>query len=158
MPYTPNTTWVDGSGGGTPLSAARLNNMEAGIWPVVQTYTPSWTSTGSAPSVGNGTLAGSYIQIGKLVIASFALTCGGTTGYGTGNYSFSLPVAALSGREMSGQGIAQNTGGANASNIIWRASGDVILAQLAFAQMSPTSPITLASGSTVNATIVYLAA
>lgn len=31
MSYTPNTTWVDGSGGGTPLSAARLNNMELGV-------------------------------------------------------------------------------------------------------------------------------
>lgn len=31
MPYTPNSTWVDGSGGGTPLSAARLNNLEAQV-------------------------------------------------------------------------------------------------------------------------------
>lgn len=31
MPYTPNTTWVDGSGGSTPTSAARFNNMEAGL-------------------------------------------------------------------------------------------------------------------------------
>jgi hypothetical protein len=31
MPYTPNSTWADGSGGGTPVTAARLNNMEAGI-------------------------------------------------------------------------------------------------------------------------------
>lgn len=30
MPYTP-TTWVNGSGGGTPLSAANLNNIEDGI-------------------------------------------------------------------------------------------------------------------------------
>lgn len=31
MPYTPNSTWVDGSGGGTPISAARLNNLEDGV-------------------------------------------------------------------------------------------------------------------------------
>lgn len=31
MAYTPNTPWVDGEGGSTPTSAARLNNMEAGI-------------------------------------------------------------------------------------------------------------------------------
>lgn len=30
MPYTP-TTWANGSGGGTPLSAANLNHAEAGI-------------------------------------------------------------------------------------------------------------------------------
>jgi hypothetical protein len=30
IPYSPQT-WVDGSGGGTPVSAARLNTIEAGI-------------------------------------------------------------------------------------------------------------------------------
>lgn len=30
MPYTPQT-WADGSGGGTPITAARLNNIEAGL-------------------------------------------------------------------------------------------------------------------------------
>ena len=29
--YTP-TTWVDGPGGGTPITAAELNRMEAGIY------------------------------------------------------------------------------------------------------------------------------
>jgi hypothetical protein len=31
MPYTPNSTWQNTSTGGTPLSAARLQNMEDGI-------------------------------------------------------------------------------------------------------------------------------
>jgi hypothetical protein len=30
VPYTPQT-WVDGSGGGTPITAARLNTMENGL-------------------------------------------------------------------------------------------------------------------------------
>ena len=30
--YVKNTTWADGSGGGTPITAAKLNNMEAGIF------------------------------------------------------------------------------------------------------------------------------
>lgn len=29
--YVQNPTWVDGAGGGTPVSAAALNNIEAGI-------------------------------------------------------------------------------------------------------------------------------
>lgn len=29
--YVPNPTWADGSGGGTPITAAKLNNYEAGI-------------------------------------------------------------------------------------------------------------------------------
>ena len=36
MAYTPQS-WVDGSSGGTPLSAARLNNMETGIGAAITT-------------------------------------------------------------------------------------------------------------------------
>lgn len=31
MPYTPNPTWADGVGGATPITAAKLNVIEAGI-------------------------------------------------------------------------------------------------------------------------------
>jgi hypothetical protein len=31
IPYTENTAWQDGSGGGTPVSASKLNNIEQGI-------------------------------------------------------------------------------------------------------------------------------
>lgn len=41
MPYTP-TTWVNGSGGGTPLSAANLNNIEDGIVDVETLATDLW--------------------------------------------------------------------------------------------------------------------
>ncbi len=92
--YVPNTTWVDGSGGGTPISAARLNNMELGISPPYIAYTPTWTSTGTAPAIGNGVVVGRYVQIGKLVHAYGSITFGTTSTYGTGNYRFALPVTA----------------------------------------------------------------
>lgn len=31
IPYTENTAWADDSGGGTPITAAKLNNVEQGI-------------------------------------------------------------------------------------------------------------------------------
>lgn len=31
VPYVPNTAWADGSGGGTPITAAKLNTLEQGI-------------------------------------------------------------------------------------------------------------------------------
>ncbi len=92
--YVPNTTWVDGSGGGTPLSAARLNNMELGISPPYIAYTPTWTASGTAPALGNGTLLGRYVQIGKFVHAYGKILFGTTSTYGTGNYLFALPVNA----------------------------------------------------------------
>jgi hypothetical protein len=94
MPYTPNTTWVDGSGGGTPLSAARLNNMEPAAFGAYFTYTPTWTATGTAPAIGNATVVARYCQIGKFVHCHGYILFGTTSTYGTGSYRFALPVTS----------------------------------------------------------------
>jgi hypothetical protein len=57
-----------------------------------QAYTPSWTSNGTQPSLGNGTISGRYIVIGNLCIAHFRLIMGSTTTFGTGAYLISLPT------------------------------------------------------------------
>lgn len=59
-------------------------------------YTPAWTSSGTAPSLGNGSLVGSYWQFGKLVIGAATLTIGSTTSGGTGVWYLTLPVTAKS--------------------------------------------------------------
>jgi hypothetical protein len=59
-----------------------------------QTYTPAWTAVTTNPVLGNGTLTGRYVQIGKWVHLSIDLVMGSTTTYGSGSYSFSLPVNA----------------------------------------------------------------
>lgn len=62
-------------------------------------YTPAWTSNGAAPAIGNGSIAGAYIQRGREVWFRFQFSLGGTSTVGTGNYRFSLPLtssAALS--------------------------------------------------------------
>ena len=56
----------------------------------VQSYTPTWGSTGTAPSLGNGTLTGSYQQFGKLVYFRAVLTLGSTSTIGTGQYHLTL--------------------------------------------------------------------
>ncbi len=75
---------------GTDFDA--YENLTA-VW---TSYTPTWTSTGTQPVLGNGTLAASYIQAGKLVIYRGRLDMGSTTTFGTGVYNFSLPVAFAS--------------------------------------------------------------
>lgn len=67
------------------------------------TYTPTWTGNSVNPTLGNGTLTGRYIQIGKLVYASLFLTFGTTTTGGTGFWGFSMPVT--------GQGTVVNGSG-----------------------------------------------
>lgn len=55
-------------------------------------FTPEWTCTsGTQPSLGNGTLVGYYSQIGHEVHATIVLTAGSTTTFGTGAWAFSLP-------------------------------------------------------------------
>jgi hypothetical protein len=56
-------------------------------------YTPTWTSTGTTPSIGNGTLTGSYMQVGNLIAFTISLEFGSTTSGGTGNWRFALPFA-----------------------------------------------------------------
>jgi hypothetical protein len=65
------------------------------IWAGAYTaYTPVWTSTGTAPALGNGTLTGRFIQMGKTVFGRILLTAGSSTTFGTGLWFFSVPVNA----------------------------------------------------------------
>ena len=63
-------TWVDGADGGTPISAERLNHMEAGIADGQNASTPTWETlegkpdafapaahTHDAGDIGSGTFA-----------------------------------------------------------------------------------------------------
>ena len=79
----------------TPSSAPSSNYQTANkkyvddsvsVWTA---YTPTWTAATTNPSIGNGTLAGRYTQIGKTCVLVIGLTAGSTTTYGSGNWSFS---------------------------------------------------------------------
>jgi hypothetical protein len=95
------TTIPDGS---TIVADAHRNNYTAiqtnvnqtlgvlgGVWTA---YTPVWTTTGTAPALGNGQLFGKFFQFGKYVTAHMIFVAGTTTTFGTGEYRFSLPVTA----------------------------------------------------------------
>lgn len=57
-------------------------------------YVPAWTcASGTAPAIGNGTLSGYYLKIGKIVWFRILLKAGNTTTFGNGgSFRFSLPV------------------------------------------------------------------
>lgn len=76
----------------------------------VTTYTPTWSSSGTQPSIGNGTLTGRYERLGDLVWVTINLVAGGTTGFGTGVYNLSLPVAPLSGVRQALTGVLSDVG------------------------------------------------
>jgi hypothetical protein len=84
--------------------SAWQTTSQLGSWTA---YTPVWTSSGTAPVLGNGTLTGSYIQIGKTVHYRIRLRTGTTTTYGTGSYRFSLPVTTVATFAGAGEVIGQ---------------------------------------------------
>lgn len=63
-------------------------------FPEFFSYSPNWTATsGTAPSVGNGTLVGYFTMSGQIVFFVTGLTVGTTTGVGNGGqWRFALPT------------------------------------------------------------------
>ena len=59
------------------------------------TYTPVWYTSGSAASIGNGSLTGRYVNVGATIIGELRLSFGSTTNRGTGTYRFSLPTLGV---------------------------------------------------------------
>lgn len=55
-------------------------------------YTPTWTQSSSNPTLGNGSLTGSYLRIGKFMMVRVSLTLGSSTTLGSGRWLFSTPV------------------------------------------------------------------
>ena len=128
--------------------------IEHGAW---QTYTPAWTSDGTAPAIGNGTLSGRYRLLdasSMQIIIQFVR--GSTSTNGTGNYQFSMPSGykagtmnqVISARLLdSGTAHYSATGYIDAGTtaffaIVADASGTRIFAH--------TQPITLATSDELN--------
>lgn len=67
-----------------------------------QAYTPTWAcASGTNPAIGNGTISARYTIIGKTVSVSLRLVAGSTTTFGTGPWTFSVPVAGRTSFQLS---------------------------------------------------------
>lgn len=143
-----------------------LNNGKADIANVVPSiaapwtaYTPSWTSLGTAPALGNGTAVGYYNPIGKTVDFRFTLTFGSTSTFGTGNYYFSLPILAAAGYSLFqpfGWAIGTPAGARNNGVAVLNSTSNIQVMQPGGASMwAPTFPSTWASGNYIQITGRY---
>ena len=88
---------------GREVERLRVKEQPIVVWTA---YTPTWTAATTNPSIGNGTLAGRYTQIGKTCVLVIGLTMGSTTTYGSGNWSFSLPKTAKNTSGINFLGVA----------------------------------------------------
>lgn len=130
-------------------------------------YTPTWSSSGTAPAIGNGTLSGRYVQApnGKTVHAVVKLLAGTTTTFGTGGYTFSLPVAAATNLDRVGAAYLNDAsagggGHYNGIAVIRTGTPTVFLAfeGSGHAQLAATSPVTWANTDFWDFTLTYEAA
>lgn len=81
------TCWIEGTG-------LQIYNGTSWVpYGYAISYTPTWTSTGTQPAIGNGSLSGIYVRIGSWISFRITMSFGSTTTFGTGNYRFGLPVA-----------------------------------------------------------------
>lgn len=85
--------------------------MQPGAW---QTYAPAWTSTGTAPVIGNGSVTGRYSKVGRTCVGGVMLLLGSTSNAGTGFYNLSLPFPSATVATWQWQGTwnANLSGGA----------------------------------------------
>jgi len=103
-------------------------------------FTPTWTSTGTQPSLGNGTLTGRYQRIGNTFHFRIELVAGSTTTYGTGTWTFSLPFTPTSqGNRVPFPGLAFDVSAGALYSVFgqWVSGASI----LAFSQVGATGQI-----------------
>ena len=132
-------------------------------------WTPTWTSSGTQPVLGNGTLTGRYRQDRKTVTATFRLLMGSTTTYGTGTWTFSVPVPVMntashlwvgSGyyRDSSAAASGHYFGSVIAGPLGVNALGAAFTVPGPGVVIGPTAPFTWANTDFLHWTVTYEAA
>jgi hypothetical protein len=79
--------------GVTMNSSLILGNVD--ITSAWSAYTPTWTAISSNPSIGNGTISGTFKVIGKTCFVRGRITMGSSTTYGSGAWLIGLPLPAI---------------------------------------------------------------
>lgn len=137
----------------------QINSLTAPGW---TSYTPTWTSSGTAPSLGNGTLTGSYRRSSSsdLVIATGRLVWGSTTTGGTGTFRFALPITAHADMvTIETMGPAQvldaGTFRRPAGVLIANASYLTVISLTSPGDVTASNPQTFATGDSISWSVSY---
>lgn len=120
-------------------------------------YAPVMSTGGAAPSLGNGTLTGTYSREGALITATINLQLGTTTRLGTGDLRFSLPVARRAAHvEVGGSAIINHTGTIYTAAVqIPGGAGYLAMVRDGSGSVTGSSPGLLRAGDTIRVTTSY---
>jgi len=159
---TAQTSFGAASADGAATTVARSDHTHGTpAHPAWTTFTPTWTASVN-PAIGNGTLTGKYVQVGKTVHFAIEINMGSTTTYGTGSWNIGLPVTAsgTSVRMAFPAIILDNSPAARTlgAGTINTTSDMVVIAEGNTGILASTAPITWASGDTLRISGTYEAA
>lgn len=161
---------VDGPSGAVASSKITYGNLSTAISNTLGTwtdYTPTWTAGTTNPTLGNGTIAGRYCQIGKIVWVEIILSIGSTTTVGSGQYRFSVPVTkatVLGNYQALGSGYAEDASAAYAYTLfVGDSAGANNYVQMRFTgsiygEVTNSTPFVPASGDRYTISFTYKAA
>ncbi len=158
MAWTNPRTWVAGEVPTAAIFNTHVRDNFKAIGDAWTAYTPVLTAATTNPTIGNGSIAGAYIQVGKLVHFRATVTFGSTSTAGSGAYSISLPVAAVGanvaceGSTWMNQGASNNTGG------LFIPTTTTVRPMQAAASVTHNSPFAWAPGDKISIAGCYEAA
>lgn len=117
--------------------------------PSYQSYTVSWTATGTQPTLGNSVLSGYYRKWGQGVAFRIKATFGAGVGFGTGAWLFSLPVATSTSVQPSSAILVDTGSAVYAAGAYVSGSQQLVLVYNAL-QVGSLVPFTWAAGDELN--------
>ena len=125
-----------------------------------KSYTPTWTAATTNPAIGDGTLSGRYVQIGKLVYCQFKMVAGSTTTFGSGRWRFSYPVAPNTSyiSYQVGSCLLIDSGSGYYSGVSRYETATVMMLIVGGHEVSATLPFTWTNGDLLMVNIIYEAA
>ena len=161
MTFAPRT-WVVGEVVTAALMNQEIRDQFNSAFAAWSSYTPTWTASTTNPVIGNGTLTGLYMKVGRVCHVHVEMTAGSTTTYGSGSWSFSLPAASTTSPGIR-IGTAQASGSIRAAghttvNSSSSAFGLWFPATTAVSNLSactPTVPFTWANTNILRCSLVY---
>jgi hypothetical protein len=136
-----------------PVDATVFNNF---IFSTVRSYVPTWTGSSTNPVIGNGTLSGVFSVHNGLCQVTIQMVAGSTTTFGTGVWSFALPITNRSTLGVYGSARAFDSGTAYYVGVSEVGSVAVqVTFDAATTQTQSTVPFTWTTGDNLYLTVTY---
>jgi len=157
--WTAPRTWVAGEVVTAAIMNTHIRDNQKALSDAWASYSPTWTASTTNPTLGNGGLIGTYLNAGKLVMYRIRVAFGSTTTVGSGTYTWTLPVAAITTSVPVGMAVCFDASAVtnNTRQAFSTASG-ISLQSEAGAAVTHASPFAWATGDLITITGTYEAA